>query len=121
MSPTFSVPKNRSCSSHGREVFLMSIPFLLLSLAVGFDALPPASVTGLNEKLAGQGVIGKLVAQLGSKSFKEREAAEHALALAGGSALDALRLAAHANDPEVRRRAEKLSHHIRKRIEAAQL
>jgi non-ribosomal peptide synthetase component F len=46
-----------------------------------------------------------LVARLGSDSFREREAAQHALARMGGGARLALEGARGSPDPEVRRRA----------------
>jgi uncharacterized protein (TIGR03067 family) len=53
--------------------------------------------------------IERLIKQLGSNKFREREAASRALARAGGPALAALRTAATDNpDAEVRRRAVRL-------------
>jgi uncharacterized protein (TIGR03067 family) len=51
----------------------------------------------------------RLIGQLGSRKFREREAASKALAKVGEPALDALRTAAKDDaDPEVRRRAAQL-------------
>ena len=52
--------------------------------------------------------IEKLITQLGSARFKEREAAAQALDAAGPAALRALERAARGNDPEICRRAESL-------------
>src|SRR5882762_186018 len=52
--------------------------------------------------------IGRLVKQLGSDKFKEREAASARLKQIVEPTLDALHKAAASNDPEVRRRAEKI-------------
>src|SRR5213594_4001680 len=50
--------------------------------------------------------IARLVIQLGSSRFVERQAASHALDAIGESALPALRMAARSDDAEVSRRAE---------------
>jgi hypothetical protein len=52
--------------------------------------------------------IERLVKQLGSGEFKEREAASNALGKIGKPALTALRKAAKGSDPEIRSRAAKL-------------
>ena len=52
--------------------------------------------------------IDRLVKQLGSGKFKEREAASSALGKVGKPALTALRKAAKDSDPEIRSRAAKL-------------
>jgi hypothetical protein len=52
--------------------------------------------------------IDKLVEQLGSSSFADREKAQTALEAIGAPALPALRKAAKSDDPEVRRRAATL-------------
>ena len=65
--------------------------------------------------------IEKLITQLGSARFKEREAAAQALDAAGPAALRALERAARGNDPEICRRAESLVHDIEKRLESAEL
>lgn len=67
------------------------------------------------------GRIARLIAQLGSTSFAEREAATDQLAALGPAALEALRRAADANDPEVRRRAQKLVRQIEQRLTTARL
>jgi hypothetical protein len=55
--------------------------------------------------------IQRLIKQLGSDDFADREAAEEALGVVGESALDPLRSAAETStDPEIRRRAKHLIH-----------
>src|SRR5262249_8719699 len=53
-------------------------------------------------------VIERLVQQLGSDDFHERETASQRLESIGAPALEALRKAATNDDPEVRHRARKL-------------
>jgi outer membrane protein assembly factor BamB len=65
--------------------------------------------------------IAALVSQLGSERSAAREAASQALEAAGPRALDALRKAVAAADPEVRRRAAPLARAIEKREETARL
>jgi hypothetical protein len=65
--------------------------------------------------------IEKLIAQLGSSDFHEREEASLALKAVGASALEALRQAAKSTDPEVRQRAEDLVQKITHQIESAKL
>jgi hypothetical protein len=57
--------------------------------------------------------IDRLVAQLGSEAFSEREEATEALEEIGTPALDALTRARGSSDPEVRHRACLLVEHIR--------
>ena len=63
--------------------------------------------------------IAKLVAQLGSDNFDEREKASADLEAAGDSAFDALHVALKSTDEEVRKRAEVLIGKIEKRRESA--
>jgi hypothetical protein len=56
--------------------------------------------------------IQRLVAQLGSPKFAQREAASRRLEAIGPAALDALRQATESDDTEVRRRAEELLAHV---------
>jgi hypothetical protein len=84
-----------------------------LQLGVGFTHASPSTSVAAEQ-------ITHLIHQLGSVSFKEREAATQALDAIGGPALDALQDAALSNDPEVGRRAQSLARAIRKRIETAQ-
>src|SRR4051794_24003756 len=67
------------------------------------------------------GRIDRLISQLGSSRYADREEASKALDEIGAPALDALRKAAGAKDAEIRRRAEALVARIEKRVENAQL
>src|SRR5262245_51327023 len=65
--------------------------------------------------------IPRLIEQLGSAKYVEREAASQALEAVGERALPALKDATHGTDVEVCRRAEELVQRIEKRLEAARL
>src|SRR5262245_33107942 len=65
--------------------------------------------------------IQSLIDRLGSAQFREREAACRELDALGEAALDALRKAASAGDPETRRRAAELVERIDTRLTAARL
>jgi uncharacterized protein (TIGR03067 family) len=72
--------------------------------ALGFAAFAEADDAAKSPE-----AIQRLIEQLGSKKFREREAASKALAKVGEGALDALRKAARDDaDAEVRRRAAQL-------------
>jgi hypothetical protein len=62
--------------------------------------------------------IERLVRQLGSDQFRERQAAMQALDAAGEAALPALRKAENDSDPEVRRRAGRIREVILARLRA---
>jgi hypothetical protein len=62
--------------------------------------------------------IGRLIRQLGSESFQEREAASRALELIGEPALGALAKAADNADAEIRGRAARLVEVLRPRLAA---
>src|SRR5260370_26384354 len=93
----------------------MGIHILLMALAVGqpFEATASAPMNSAE--------VTKLISQLGSNQFKEREAATQALNVLGAPALTPLRQAAQAKDPEIRHRAEILAQQIQKRLETAQI
>ena len=63
----------------------------------------------------------ELIVKLGSRDYREREYATKELDALGGAALPELRKAVHDKDPEVRRRAEKLTEIIERREESARL
>jgi hypothetical protein len=65
--------------------------------------------------------ITKLIAQLGSSDFQEREEATRALKAVGAPALAALRQAAKSPDPEVRQRADGLAQQITQQMESTKL
>lgn len=65
--------------------------------------------------------VSRLVARLGSPSFREREAANIALEAKGEQALVELRLATSSGDSETARRATELIRRIERRMTAAKL
>ncbi len=71
--------------------------------------------------LENQRDIGQLIRELGSRQFAERQAAAVALEDIGGSALTALKKAAHGADPEIRWRAAEVTQRIGRRMEADRL
>ncbi|MBL8798401.1 MAG: hypothetical protein JNM56_31185, partial [Planctomycetia bacterium] len=71
--------------------------------------------------VAAEADLDRLVRQLGSDSFSDREAAMKALDDIGLPALPALKKAAQSLDAETRRRAEELVARIEKRQESARL
>jgi hypothetical protein len=98
----------------------MSLLFLLLTLGVLNAA--PAAKPGLAPSVpAVGGRVAELISQLGSRKFKERSAAAQALEEIGQPALESLRKATQAVDPEVSRRAELLARQIQKRVETTKI
>ncbi len=89
--------------------------FILLFGVHALPAAEPATKPAEAERVA------RLIAQLGSSQFAEREAATRALAALGPAALDGLRRAAQADDAEVRRRAQKLLRGVEQRLTADRL
>jgi hypothetical protein len=77
-------------------------------------ANPPAEKTTADR-------LTQLIVQLGSDQFAEREAATRELSALGPVALDSLRRASEAEDPELQRRARKLLRQVEKRLTADQL
>jgi len=65
--------------------------------------------------------VARLVAELGSSRFADRDRASRELDAIGEPALSALRQAARGSDAEVCRRAEELIERIEKRVETAKL
>jgi hypothetical protein len=86
---------------------LLGMAVLPLGLLAGWPGLaaPPSGSDAAS--------IGRLVAQLGSEAFSEREEATEALGAIGVPALGALTGATHSKDPEVRHRACLLVEQIR--------
>jgi WD40 repeat protein len=80
-----------------------------------WDVLPPP----VSEKVAKR--IAKLVEQLGSRTFNEREEAAKALDAIGPAALAALRKAAESSDAEVKHRAVYLIQKIGQRSRPAKI
>ncbi len=85
-----------------RRALLCLMPALALNLsAAGGDEPARPSQEGPDKAQ-----IGRLIRQLGSNQFSEREAASRQLEKIGPPAMDALRAAESSTaDPEVRRRA----------------
>jgi hypothetical protein len=86
---------------------------LVAVVAFGWQAAPAGK--------ADEEVTARLVRQLGSRRYSEREAAARQLETLGAPALAALRRAVSTADLEVRRRAEVLIVRIEQRAEAARL
>jgi hypothetical protein len=90
------------------------IPVLLLGLAlVASAAAPPAGDAEEGARIA------RLIEQLGSDTFAEREKATRALDEVGEPALEALQKATRSSEAEVRKRANSLVAAIEKRVESA--
>jgi hypothetical protein len=97
----------------------MRTPLILLAFFLGSQPALPGELRHIPAADAGD--IARLITQLGSSKFKDREAAAQALNTTGAAALDALRQAAQHRDPEVRHRAAVLAQEIHKRLETAAL
>ncbi len=90
---------------------LLLVLTLAAAVALALDAAEPEDAAR----------IARLVEQLGSMKFPEREAAGKRLEALGPAALDALRKAVASEDVEVRRRAGELVARIERRMEVARL
>ncbi len=92
------------------------VALALLGLAFNHAAAdkPAASAEPADAK-----TIAKLIEQLGSDSFEDREAAQKALAKIGEPALEALEKAAKNTDAEIRKRAGALAESIGTRVRSA--
>jgi len=92
------------------------LPLLALGFGLAVAAAPAPAVDKPEKPDAAR--ISKLVTQLGSDDFDDREKASAELAVIGEPALDALRLAVKSTDEEVHKRAETLVSAIEKRVES---
>jgi RNA polymerase sigma factor (sigma-70 family) len=81
------------------------------SIVTAADEDGPAKITG---KDTDADRVAKLIEQLGSDTFADREAASRELERVGSAALEALRKAAQSADLEIRRRAQALVNKIEK-------
>jgi hypothetical protein len=93
------------------------LPTLLAGLALATYAAPPLPAGGRPDATE----LRRLIEQLGSASFSEREEATAALESAGEPALPGLRVATESEDAEVRRRAGDLVRKIELRVETEHL
>jgi hypothetical protein len=95
-------------------------PLFLLLVGGAIGWIGAASAQAADEK-SERLRVARFVAQLGSSDFADREAATRALDAIGPPALEALHVAAHGSDAEMRRRAQDLIQHIERRAETARL
>ena len=93
------------------------LPLLALGFGLAASSAAPAPTADKAEK-PDAARIGRLVTQLGSDDFDDREKASAELGVIGEPALDALREAVKSTDEEVHKRAETLVSAIEKRLEA---
>jgi hypothetical protein len=90
------------------------LPALVLGLAVGALAVVPAPAADKVDPAK----IEKLIKEMGSSDFAEREKATKALDAIGEPALEALKKAMQDDELEIRRRAEDLVKKIEKRTQS---
>jgi HEAT repeat protein len=83
-----------------------------LAVVVAVVAIATAIRADEPKSGASQKDIKRLIDQLGSDRFKDREQATHGLSKIGKSALPSLKEATKSPDPEVRRRARRLVEQI---------
>jgi hypothetical protein len=94
------------------------LPILVVGLGVGLlTALPSPAA----ESAATAEKISKLIEQMGSNEFDDRENAQKQLDAIGEPALEALKKAMSNEDTEIRRRAEELVKVIEQRTESSKL
>jgi len=86
---------------------------LTLMAGVGISRADPGNETKAER-------IASLIRQLGHKDFAKRQAASKELDAIGEPALDALRKATTDNDPEIRRRAERIIQDVTARVKREQ-
>jgi hypothetical protein len=92
------------------------LPLLLVGFACAAGARSePADASADADRIA------RLIAQLGSPQFADREKANETLADLGQPALAALQRARQGSDPEVRRRAEVIVQRIERRVDTAEV
>jgi hypothetical protein len=94
------------------------VPLLALGLGLSVLAAVAAPPVEKAEKPDAD-KIAKMIAQLGSDSFDEREKASADLEAVGDAALDALREALKSSDEEIHKRAEVLVGKIDRRLDSA--
>ena len=99
----------------------MRIQRILPALLVGLALAGLAGVSPADTAKAEDAKIEKLVEQLGSDTFAEREAATAALAKLGMPALEALRKGAASKDSEIRKRAKDILVKLEKEAASAEV
>jgi hypothetical protein len=95
--------------------------YFLLALVVGLGVASLGTLPSSAAEKADAERIAKLIEQLGSGTFDDREKATEQLDAIGGPALDALKKATQSKEEEVKRRAEELVKKIEKRVEAEKI
>src|SRR5262249_11119100 len=90
---------------------------LLLSMTFNLASQSGAAESPSTKNQKGAAETNRLIEQLGSKKFPEREAAAKALEAIGPPAVEALRKTDHSKDPEVRRRVSMLLDAIENSLE----
>src|SRR5438067_1992456 len=99
----------------------MRLPTLILLLSLGLAMPFAAGRAAEPAKKTDSAQVARLVKQLGSPRFAEREAATQALDALGPPALEALQHALHSRDAEIRRRAQELLPRVQRRAETIRL
>jgi hypothetical protein len=101
-----------------KEIDMNRSRFSLLAVLVGLGLALLISLPSPAGEEVSADKIDKLIEQMGSGTFSEREKASKALDAIGVPALDALRKAVKSDDAEVKRRAQDLLKRIEKRAES---
>jgi outer membrane biosynthesis protein TonB len=101
----------------GDFIMFLRARFLLLIVSLGVVGLLATPLTAKNDA----DKIDQLIEQLGSGTFKDREAATKALDAIGAPALEKLRKAAEGEELEIKRRATELIKRIEKRAESGRV
>ena len=96
----------------------MSHLILLVALVAGTE---PQTKPATPKENVSEVELSRLVEQLGSESYQEREAATRDLAALGERALPALKKAAASKDPEVRWRASKVAKPVEEEVRRRQI
>jgi hypothetical protein len=104
-----------------KEIDVMRSRYLLPALLLGVGLTLVASLPSPADENADKEKIAKLIDQLGSSIFAERQKATKEIAAIGAPALEALRKAAQSEDAEVRKRANELVQKIEKEVVSARL
>jgi hypothetical protein len=89
----------------------------IFGLTAGFSRWSGAAAA----EPAGKQEVTRLIAELGNKQYRARQAAAQALERLGESALVLLQQAKQANDPEIRHRAEQLVEQIKREADTARM